>query len=82
MLIPHIPEENGSIRSPTSEQCLVDWVPGNGSDFLLVTLESEQLLHHPDIVDLDQAVLGSCEQPIPILVPLDAVHSSFVDVKG
>jgi hypothetical protein len=51
-------------------------------DFLLVPFEGKHLLHHPDVINLYQTVLGSCQKPITILVPTNRVHSSFVDVTA
>lgn len=50
--------------------------------FLLVSLQREHLLHHPNVKYLYQTILGSRQQPISILVPLDAMNSGLVDVAA
>lgn len=81
VLVAHIPEEDGSVKPPTSKQHFVYRMPRHSCDLLLVSLEGTQLSHHADVVDLDETVLGGRQEPVPVLVPLHSVHCRLVDVK-
>ena len=48
----------------------------------LVPLQRKHLLHHTDVEYLDEAILGSSQEPISILIPLNGVYSCLVDMTA
>lgn len=80
---PDHPEENGTIGATAGEESLVDWMPREAADFLLVATEGLHVGGHvANVEDLDQMITRGGKQPVSVLIPLDIGHGVLVRVPA
>ena len=73
--IPDKPEKNGTIRSTTSEQTLMNRVPCKATDLLLMATKCLHIRGHiANIEYFDQVITRSCQKPISVLIPFNIGH--------
>mmetsp|Transcript_3954 Transcript_3954/g.11492 ORF Transcript_3954/g.11492 Transcript_3954/m.11492 type:complete len:461 (-) Transcript_3954:215-1597(-) len=67
---------------PTADkEVLVNGVPADACDVPVLSLVRLELLHHPDVEDLQDLVPAPAENPVPVPVPLTAHHGALVPVQ-
>lgn len=77
------PKHNLTIMRGAREEFLLEGVPCDHCDLVLMLLEHVELLHHPDIVHLDRGVARPGEQPVAIdWVPSHLVYRVIVRLKS
>mmetsp|Transcript_27974 Transcript_27974/g.64795 ORF Transcript_27974/g.64795 Transcript_27974/m.64795 type:complete len:335 (-) Transcript_27974:272-1276(-) len=76
-----IPKQQGPIHSTGCKDGLKQGMPCQGSHFLVMSLERTELLHDPNIINLDELVTTRGEEPVSIVVPCNLGDCVFVSVQ-
>ncbi|CAI2375205.1 unnamed protein product [Moneuplotes crassus] len=72
------PEYNHSITSSTDKELFAVWMPFKCINFIFMSLESYEIFHDPDIVNLGRGIFRPTQAPITVLIPANLVNSIII----